>query len=162
MGILLIRTFSLREIIISIFGFITPYIVLYTIYYLTGKDINLLNDLILGSIIIEVPSYYWSPAMLIISLINGLLLLVSMAHLLSVFNTKKVRSRKTFSLLFWVLAISIIAYLLIPSVSVEMVFVFMIPQVYILTHFMVFARNKKIANILFAIICFSVLILQVR
>jgi hypothetical protein len=147
---------------ISLFGFIAPFIVLYTIYYLTGKDISMLNDLIKSSVLTEVPGFYWAPALLIISAINGLLLLVSVFHLLSIFNTKKVRSRKVFSLFFWVAAISVLAYLLVPSVSVEMIYIFMIPLVYILTHFMVFTRDKKIANILFAIIFISVFILQIK
>ncbi|HUS86179.1 MAG TPA: hypothetical protein VMW76_02980 [Bacteroidales bacterium] len=160
-GILLIRTINMREITISLFGLITPYLVLYAYYYIAGKDINLLNKLLLSNITTIVPEYYWSPLLIILSILNSLILIIAMLHLWRGFNKKKVQSRKTFSILIWILLIATGVYLLVPTVSIEMMYIFLVPLVYIVTHFLIFLRNKKIANIIFVIILLSVIILNV-
>jgi len=159
-GILLIRTINMKEITISLIGLITPYLVLYAYYYITGIDINLLNKLIFSNITTIVPEYYWSPLLITLSILNSLILIIAFFHLLRGFNKKKVRSRKTFSILFWILFIASGVYLLVPTVSIEMMYIFLVPLVYIVTHFLIFLRNKKIANVIFAIILLSVIILN--
>ncbi|MEA1886375.1 MAG: hypothetical protein U9N72_04105 [Bacteroidota bacterium] len=159
-GIGLFRSVNLREILISLVGLITPFIILYSLYYFMGRDITWLNHFFIGSIITDVRDFYWSPEFIIISSINAFIFIVALLHLWSVFNTKKVRSRKIFSLFTWMLIITVLIYLIIPSASVEMMYVFLIPLVYFLTHYLVMMRNKKIANYLFAIIFLSVLFMQ--
>jgi hypothetical protein len=159
-GILMFRSFNFREILISFIGLITPFIILYAFYYFTGRDITGLNHFFLNSIITDVPEYYWSSEFIIISSINLLIFLVSLLHLWSVFNTKKIRSRKIFSLFTWVLIMTVVIYFLVPSASVGLMYIFLLPLVYFLTHYLVMMRNKKIANYLFAIIFLSVLFMQ--
>lgn len=159
-GIALLRTASLREFSLALIGLITPYIILIAWYYLAGKNIEEVAETILNNITGNSPAYLFSPVQVVLSLLNGLIIIVSLVHLWSVFNTKKVRSRKTFSLLIWVLVTSVISYLVVPAVSLEMITVFLVPASYILTHYMVFKRNKKIANVTFAILFISVLVLQ--
>ncbi|MBN1388543.1 MAG: hypothetical protein JW965_08870 [Bacteroidales bacterium] len=161
-GILMFRSFNFREILISITGLITPFIILYAFYYFTGRDITWLNHFFLKSIVTDVPEYYWSAEFIIISCINLFIFLVSLLHLWSTFNTKKIRSRKIFSLFTWMLILTVTIYFLIPSASVGLMYVFLIPLVYFLSHYLVMMRNKKIANYLFAIIFFSVLFMQLN
>lgn len=159
-GIIIFRSFNLRELMISIFGLLLPFIILYAVYYLTGRDLMMLNDFFIESIITEVSDYYWSPELIVVSALNALIFILALLKLSGVFNTKKIRSRKIFSLLTWVLVVSIAAYFAVPSVSVEMMYVFLVPLVYFLTHYLVVMRNKKIANYVFAIILFSVVFIQ--
>jgi hypothetical protein len=159
-GIALLRTFNLRELILSIAGLITPYIIMVVWYYLAGRDINMLIETIGANISEPAPNYYWSSEMIILSSVVGLTSLVALIHLLSVFNTKKVRSRKTFSLLIWILIIAFLTYIIVPSVSVEAFHILLIPVSYFLTHYLVFKRNKKIANVIFAILFIVVVIVQ--
>ncbi|HDZ40378.1 MAG TPA: hypothetical protein ENH59_01680 [Bacteroidetes bacterium] len=161
-GINIFRSFNIRELSISLFGLLTPFIILYSFYYLTGRDIAWLNNLLVESILRDVPEYYWSPVFIIISSVNLLIFLVALFHMWSIFNTKKVRSRKIFSLLTWMIVFTVLIYFLVPAVSVGLMYVLLIPLVYILTHYLVMMRNKKIANYVFAIIFFSVLFLQVN
>lgn len=160
-GILLIRTFSLRELLLSLFGLVAPYLVVYAIYYVTGKDLGVFSGMIFDNIIKTAPRYYWSP-ILITGLIIGIsLLIVSLSHLLGIFATKKIKTRKTFSLLIWILIITVAVYFIVPSASVELIYIVLIPFVYIISHFIVFVRNKKIANVVFAIIFIAILAIQV-
>ena len=160
-GIGLFRSLNIREILISFAGLITPFVVLYTFYYLTGRDIAWLNNFFFESIIVNVPDFYWSPVFLIISLVNLLIFIVALLHLWSIYNTKKVRSRKIFSLLTWMLVLTVIIYFAVPATSVYLMYIFLIPLVFILTHYLVMMRNKKIANFVFAILFLSVVFLQV-
>ena len=161
-GIILFRSFNFREILISFIGLITPFIILYAFYYFTGRDITWLNHFFLNSILTDEPDYYWSTEFIIVSSINVLIFIVSLLHLLSIFNTKNVRSRKIFSLLTWMLILTVVIYIIVPTASVGLMYIFLIPLVYFLTHYLVMMRNKKIANYLFAIIFLSVLFMQLN
>ena len=60
------------------------------------------------------------------------------------FTKKKVKSRKIFSLLIWVGVIAILIYFISPSASVELVYILAIPASYILAHYYIGVRRKKI------------------
>lgn len=160
-GMALLRSINLRELFISILGLILPFIILYSFYYLTGRDITSLNEQLISAIVYESPGFYWSPVFIALSALNSIIVFISLLHLWSMFNTKKVRSRKIFALLIWLLFLTIGVYILVPSVSIEMMTICLVPLVYILTHYLVVLRNKKIANILFAILLLSVLFSQI-
>ena len=160
-GISLFRSFNFREFLISIFGLITPFIILYTFYYLTGRDIAWLNHSLIESLFSDMPEYYWSPEFIIISFINLLIFIVALLHLWSIFNAKKVRSRKIFSLLTWMVFLTVLVYFTVPAASVGLMYILLIPIVYVLTHYLVMIKNKKIANYIFAIIFLSILFIQV-
>jgi len=160
-GILLIRTFSLREMILSFFGLVAPYLVVLAFYYVSGSDITRFTDLIIENIIHPSPQYYWSPLLITVLITGTLLLIISLSHLVGIFSTKKVKTRKIFSLLIWVLVISVAVYFIVPSASVELIYIVLIPFVYIVSHFIVFVKNKKIANAVFAIIFLAILMIQI-
>ncbi len=61
-------------------------------------------------------------------------------------NSKKIKARKTFSVLLWGFFISLIIYFALPSVSVEMIWITAMPASYILAHYFVFAKKKIIAG----------------
>ena len=160
-GIILIRTFSLRELVLSFFGLIAPYLIVFAIYYVSGKDLSLFSEMIIDNIIVSAPKYYWSPLLITVLLTGIALFIISLSHLVSIFATKKIKTRKTFSLLIWIVIFAVAVYFIVPSASVELIYVVLIPFVYIISHFIVFVRNKKIANIVFAIIFLAILTIQI-
>ena len=159
-GIALLRTGGLREFFLALSGLITPYILAAAIYYLSEGSVVSLMDVITQNVKAVSAPYTWSPIGIVITSVNGLILVISLVYLVTVFNTKKVKSRKTFSILIWVLVMAIATFVTLPSVSVEIYYVILFPTVYFLTHFMVFRRNKKTANILLAVLLLSVLLMQ--
>lgn len=159
-GIALLRTASMREFLLALSGLVAPYILAAGVYYLMDGNIIALMDVVVENFEAVAPQYIWSTQGIVVASVAGLLLIVSLLHLLAVFNTKKVKSRKTFSLLIWTFVTAVLVFILLPSVSAEIYYVMLLPVVYFLTHFLVFRREKRTANILFAVIIISVIVMQ--
>jgi hypothetical protein len=158
---MLIRTFNVRELILSLFGLLAPYLLVYAIYYVSGEEMYLFTELIVSNIITPASNYYWSPLLITVLIVGTILLVTSLAHLASVFASKKIKTRKIFSLLIWILILSLAVYFFVPSASVEVLYILLIPFVYIVAHFIVIVRNKKIANVVFAIYFLTILVIQI-
>ncbi|MCK7535675.1 MAG: DUF6427 family protein [Marinilabiliales bacterium] len=142
-GLVILRNINAREFLITIIGLLTPYSILYGFYYVAGKDLSDLTTLIVNSISQETVDYDWSRMQVIILIFMGIAFLISIIYLASVFNSKKVKARKIFSLLIWTIIISIFVYLLVPSASVEIFYIFLVPAVCILSNYFVSRQRKK-------------------
>jgi hypothetical protein len=159
-GIALLRTGNLKEIFISILGLLTPYIITFSLYYVLGKDIRTLVKL-LGDNLFTKSIYYPFPGLTIAALIFcGALIIVSIAHLIRHMGTKKIKSRKTFSLMIWTFLISLIVYFALPSASVEIIWLISIPTSYFLTHYFIIVKKKVIPEILFSLIFLFIVLIQ--
>jgi len=160
-GIALLRTGNAKEIVISVLGLLTPYLITFGIYYVLGKDIFALMKL-LGDNLFTKSTFYPLPRLTVIALIFSVaLILVSLVQLMQRMNSKKIKSRKTFSLMIWTLLISITVYFALPSASVELVWLISIPVSYFLTHYFVFVKKKLVPEILFSFLCFFILFIQI-
>ena len=160
-GIALLRTGNLKEIVISIFGFLTPYLITFGLYYVIGKDTGALMKL-LGDNLFTRSTYYPFPRLTIVALIfSGSLILVSIIQLIRHMNTKKIKSRKTFSLMIWTFLISITVYFALPSASVEIVWLTSIPVSYFLTHYFVVVKKKLVPEIFFSLLFVFILFIQI-
>jgi len=160
-GIALLKTGNLKEIVISILGLLTPYLITFGIYYVIGKDVRALMKL-LGDNLFTRSTFYPFPRLTIVALIySGSLLLVSIIQLIRHMNTKKIKSRKTFSLMIWIFIISMIVYFALPSASVETVWLTSIPVSYFLTHYFVFVKKKLVPEILFSLLFVFILLIQI-
>jgi len=76
-------------------------------------------------------------------------------------NSKKIKSRKTFSLMIWTLIVSIIVYFALPSASVEIIWIASIPISYFLTHYFVFVKKKLVPDLLFTLLFVFILLIQI-
>lgn len=160
-GIALIRTGNLKEIVISIVGLLTPYLITFGVYYVIGKDVAALTKL-LGDNLYTRATFYPFPRLTIAALIfSGALMIVSIIHLIKYMDTKKIKSRKTFSLLIWTFLISLIVYFALPSASVEIVWLTSIPVSYFLTHYFVFVKKKLVPEIFFSLLIVFILLIQI-
>ena len=84
-----------------------------------------------------------------------------MAFLFTHLNIKKIKSRKTFSLLIWVFLISVAVYFIMPSVSVEIIWITAIPVSYFLAHYFIFIRKKLMAEIFLSVLFLIILLIQI-
>jgi hypothetical protein len=160
-GIAIMRTGNLTEILISIIGLLTPYFLTFGLYYVIGKDLHALMRLI-GDNLFTRSIYYPFPILTIVALIIcGVLIIVSLIHLVKMMNTKKIKSRKTFSLLIWTFIISIVIYFAVPSVSIEITWLMGIPVSYFVAHYFVFVKKKLVPEILFALFIVLILFIQI-
>ena len=159
-GIALLRTGNIKEIAISILGLLTPYILTIGLYYVLGKDIGAFMADINYNLFGKTAEYSFSRLTIIVLILTGIIFLISTALLLMRMSSKKIKSRKTFYLLLWMLFISLVLYLLLPSVSVEMIWITGIPASYIIAHYFVFVKKKIIPEIMFSGMFVLVILLQ--
>jgi len=160
-GIAIMRTGNLNEILISLIGLITPYLITFGIYYVIGKDVMLLMRLIADNLFSR-SIYYPFPKLTIAALVFiGTLIVVSLINLAKLMNIKKIKSRKTFSLLIWTFLIAIIIYYAVPSVSVEITWLIGIPVSYFLAHYFVFVKKKLVPEILFTLFVIFIVFIQI-
>jgi hypothetical protein len=159
-GIAMLRTGNIKEIAISLIGLATPYIITFGIYYVLGMDLKYLISVIEYNLIGR-PDYYAFSRLAIAALIFfALSIIIGTGYLLSVINSKKIKSRKTFNLLLWTFVISLAVYFALSSVSVEMIWITAIPFSYIMAHYFIFLKKKLIPEIIFSL--FFVLILAIQ
>lgn len=159
-GIVLMRTGNLKEILISIIGLLTPYLITYGIYYVIGSDVGALLKLFGDNLTVKAP-YYPFPRLTILALIFILSLnVISTIQLMQIMNTKKIKSRKTFSLFIWTFIIALVIYILVPSVSVEVIWLAGIPLSYFLSHYFIQSRKKVLPDVLFSLLCLFILLIQ--
>jgi hypothetical protein len=160
-GIALLRTGNLKEIVISVLGLLTPYLITIGLYYVTGKDVGDLMR-VLGENLFSKPTYYPFPALTVVALVFiSVLIFISLVKLFQQMNTKKIKSRKTFSLMIWTFIISLLVYFALPSASIEIVWLTSIPVSYFLTHYFVFVKKKLLPEVLFTLLFVFILLIQI-
>jgi hypothetical protein len=160
-GIAILRTGNIKEFLISVIGLITPAFITVGVYYAIGKDISSLPDVLYFNLFAGTGEYYFSTLVIVGLILSGLIVLISMVHLISLLNNKKIKSRKTFNLLIWALIISVVVYFALPSASVELTFFAGIPISYIMAHFFIFSRKKLLPEIFFMALLIIIALMQI-
>jgi hypothetical protein len=160
-GIALLRTGNLKEIILSLIGLATPYILVTGIYYVAGFDLKVFLDDIIYNLTGVSPDFIFPKLTIVVLIWSGLIILISVGFLIMMMNSKKIKSRKTFYLLLWVFFISGGLFFLLRSVSAEMIWISAIPASYFLTHYFVFAKKKILTELIISVFFLLVILLQV-
>lgn len=160
-GIALLRTGNLKEIVIAILGLLTPYLITFGIYYVIGKDPAALMEILKQNLYAKVSVYPFQSLTIVSLLFVIALTVIGIMNMMKHMNTKKIKSRKTFSLLLWTFFISVAVYILMPSASVEMIWLTAIPVSYFMTHYFVFVRKKLAPEILFSLLLLFILLIQI-
>jgi hypothetical protein len=160
-GITLLRSGNIKEPAIAIVGLVTPYFLIAGLYYVIGREISIFWSDITGNLFGESQGYVFSRLTIITLVVLGFIFIISIAFLMMQMSSKKIRSRKTFWLLLWTLFISLAVYVLLPSVSVEIIWITGIPACYILTHYFLFVRKKILPEIMFSGLLILVVLLQI-
>jgi hypothetical protein len=160
-GIAILRTGNVKEIIISVIGLATPVILTVAVYYVTGKDLDSLFDVFRFNLFSQSGEYYFSRITITGLIIIGLIILVCLVHLISLLNSKKIKARKTFTELIWALVLSFAVYFALPSASVELIWLAAIPASYIIAHYFIFSRKKLFPEIFFASLFIIVIVMQI-
>jgi hypothetical protein len=91
----------------------------------------------------------------------GLALVFSIIFLMMGINSKKIKTRKTFSLLLYGFFLSVILYFALPTVSAEIVWITALPASYFLAHYFVFAKKKLVPEIIFSGLFLLILLIQI-
>lgn len=160
-GIALLRTGNFKEIAISLIGLVTPFVLTFGVYYILGKDLRALQTLIEYNLFDKLTSYVFMRITVVALLFLGIVTLISIIYIFMLQNTKKIKARKTFSLLFWIFLISMVVYFILHSVSVEIIWIAGIPVSYFLAHFFVYVKKRIVPEIIFSVLFALVMIMQI-
>lgn len=160
-GIALLRTGNPIEIIVSVFGLLTPYLLAFGVFYTIGKGTGALLMLLKINLFGNSPGNIIHGFTLVALISISVMVIVSIVYLLMRINTKKIKSRVTFYLLLWVFIISLVIYILLLSGSAEIIWILSIPVSYFLAHYFVFIKKKVIPEIFFVLLFIFVLVIQI-
>ena len=160
-GIILLRPGSLKDTGLSVLGLAAPYLIAFGIYYVAGKDLGALLSTVGNNFFGRSESYIFSGITLVVLSFTAVLIIITTFFLFTRLNTKKIKSRQTFSLLIWTFLIVIVVFAILPSVSVEIIWLMNIPASYFLAHYFVFVRKKFIPELLFSLFLMLILLMQI-
>jgi len=159
-GIALLRTGNIREIVIAVIGLITPFIMTLGIFYLSGTDLKSFFSIQKYNLFNKPDSYVFNSFSIVALVFAGLITVLSIAYLLRYMSTKKIKSSKTFYLFIWLFLISLVVYIVIPSVSVEIIWIIAIPVSYFLAHYFVSRKKSLLHEIFFSLLFVIILVIQ--
>ena len=160
-GIALLRTGNVVEIFTSIIGILTPYILVFGIYYVLGRDTGELVTDIGENLFADSHEAVISRVEIVALILSGLMILVSTVFMMQHINSMKIKSRKTFYLLLWAIGISIVLYFAIPSASAELLWIVAISASYILANYYINIKKRTIPEIFFTGFLLLVISIQV-
>ena len=161
-GILILRTANLKEMVLSVIGLITPYVFTISVYYLWDKEITTFFGFLADDLFAK-KSIDTSQFTLVTIISLSFVVLTSLIALIDLFgklNTKKNRSRKSFYLFMWMMVVPTLLLGLFKTVSTDVVWLITIPLSFFLSHYFIFTRRKVLPKILFSGIFLAVLAVQ--
>jgi len=147
-GALILRSPDIRELALALVGALLPWIVMYAVWYITGGFPGELTEIIRHNLFDQVPSVYWSRALVILLIIVGLNFAPSLFSLVKDMPTYKIRSRKTWELFLWMIVICAAAIAFVPAVSAEIAALAAVPVSFIMAGYLTFTRRVATAEIL--------------
>lgn len=159
-GISILRPLNLKEIVLSVLGLLTPYLLTAAFYYVAGKQVASFFESLGYNLFVKQEQFAFNPVIIAGLILAGLLTFFSLSHLFTLIYGKKIQSRKTFSILLWTFAISVTIFFLLPSVSIEIIWIAAIPVSYFLSHYFIFLKRKLLPEILFSLFLALILIIQ--
>jgi hypothetical protein len=160
-GIAILRTGNITELAISLAGLIAPYFIAFGILYVAGRDPFELWQLIVVNLFGKTDSYHFTIFSMVAVVIVSAGVLASMGNLFSIMNTKKIKSRKIFSLQVSAFLIAVVIFFVIPSASIEMIWLIIIPASYFISHYFIYTKKSLLPEIYFMVIILIIFFIQV-
>jgi len=159
-GLILFRPFKWREWLFTLIGFALPYIFLISYYYLVDKNLVHRVTNIYNNFKVTNGRYYLKDEYFLFLGYLGLLMILASNHIIKNFPKKKIHARNSFILLLWVFIISLIAFFVLPSASLELLIISSIPLSYLITNYFLFMKSKRWSEIFFFMLLALVLLVQ--
>ena len=150
-GLMILRPFLWREWAFTIIGMATPYLILASMYFIYGKEIN-----ISFRALFSIPFVYdWSIKSNILTLVffiySALLIILASFQMLKLFGTKKVHSRRFFIFFLWLFVITVALFIIVPGASIEIFYINGISLAFLFSHYFVNLRGGWVSELMFLI-----------
>lgn len=158
----ILRPFISREWVVSLLGFVTPYLFTFVYYYVFfNVKLNLvINRFILNFDLIKNfyhihYSYYIFYGILLI------MILFASFTIIRNFQKKKIRTRKYFEINWWIFIIGIVMFILMKNVKYEILFLISIPVSFLLSDYFYEIRRNWVINTMLLLLFTSVVYIQI-
>ncbi|MFC2080685.1 hypothetical protein ACFLR8_00570 [Bacteroidota bacterium] len=148
----LLRTMYWREWVFTLLGFISPYIFLFSWYYLSGQDLAENWEKIRFNFVHDRETGYLNIYYLIFYGYLLLVVLLASRKILGTYQGMKIYMRKFFSLNFSIFVFILAVFLIIYSRAIEMIYFIALPLSYALAYFFINIRSKLVGEIIFSLL----------
>lgn len=159
-AMIILTNFNIREWIVSILGLIAPHLVVLSFYFLFDKSLIYFNLLSIN-LFTPIISFKWNIFFIVIYLFIFILTIVSLFHLFTGRNIKKIKIRKYFHIFTWFIPVVFILWLIRISALAELFFLLSFPISFILTGFFLSIKNKWVSEILFIVLIIFIFLIQI-
>jgi len=136
-----------RYFVLSLIGTFLPWLMVFSYYFFTDAQ-SVFNHIIYQNFyasvscrVTDIHYYIYIGFLLLLTIISGF-------SLLSQVNNQKVVTRKYYGILFWVLIVSIAIFILVPSVSDEIMLIMALPLSFLFANFMLSIRKELFGDII--------------
>lgn len=159
LSIISIRSFNVREWFAAIFGLLAPLFFYFFYFYFFKSDLFYAFDLFKRNLLTEVNAinsnmlYVFYSYFILLFFVSGLFLIKTLP-------TQKISVRKYHGVFFWFNLVTLLIVLLIPCVSIELMFIALIPIVFQYTHYFTITTKRFWPNFLFLLIFVLALLMQ--
>lgn len=157
---ILTRETRWREFVILIVGVILPFIFALSYSFFTGSFLELLKIFELNTLTPNnhfkenIPLHIYLGYLIILTLLGSV-------KIIQQYDTKKVSTRKFFSVFFLFFICSLASFTFVPATSQEMLVVTLIPVSFLVSNFFVFLKSRFWGEFLFSLLLVIVIALQI-
>lgn len=159
-AIIILKANHLRDWIISVIGFLTPWFFVGVYYYLINDDLYFIADIVEKNWTSLSGNKVYGLSFILFYAFGGIIFFISTLYLLGSLPTLKIKNRQFFSLFLWFLFVTAIITFLLPFSSIEIVYIASFPVAFLVTNFFVSTRNKFWPETLFSILFALAVVLQ--
>ncbi len=158
--LLIIRKFYWREWLYILMGAFVPYLLLFSFYYLTNRDNEVIFHAIKDNLIVH-SKLFFSKMQYITGGYLLLLVLLSSQYIIRILPGKKIFARKSFNLFLIAFLISLAVLIIVPSASIEIIFIAGIPMSYLISHYFIRYKKSRLIIIIFDLLIIGFILTQV-
>lgn len=156
---ILSRDNSWRQYVLLLLGFLLPLIFAAGYVFITDNISGLLQLIQLN--VVSPNNHFRSNIPLHVFLGSLILLTVFASYkIIQQYDTKKVSTRKYFSVFFLIFIFSLVSFVFIPATSQEILMITAIPLTFLISNFFVFLESRFWGEFLFSLLLVLVLVLQ--
>lgn len=160
LGIIIIRSFNWREWIVAILGFLTPLIILFSIYFLLDIEHQTIIQKIKVNLAFQSHTFklhylYYSYFALL-----GLLFIFALYNLFGL-KSIKISTRKNFRILIWMAIISVALLFFGKNTGLELLFMLLVPASFFIANYFHSIRIRWWGNLLIIIILTNIILIQI-
>jgi len=156
---ILIKNSKWREYVILLMGFLLPFIFAISYAVLSEQTLEILKTFE-ENIITPVNHFRTNIPLHLLLTYLILLTLAGSIKILQQYDSKKVSTRKYFTIFFVLFVFSMISFAFIPATSQEMLVIIAIPVTYLISNYFVFMKSRFWGELLFALLLAIVIFMQ--